>query len=174
MSEFEPKDYALRVKGVKTIADADTLFADIGKLPATDREQALDAVEAYVVDDFTLNMGPAQKAQLKMALDLLDQLKGTPQGDMLRAQMESPDLAEEGQANAQVMLHLHNTRGDKAHPVVKAFVAEAAKLSDEELASTTGLLKVVVAVSDAVEAENKPVARPNPFRKSGGAKPFAP
>jgi hypothetical protein len=60
---------------------------------------------------------------------------------------------------SQMFLHIGKAKGDKASPLVKAFVAAAAKLTDEEYNSYDGIIKPMNAMADAF------AKKPNPFRQ---------
>lgn len=167
--ENKTDSYVNRIAQARTVVDVDAVFDEIAALPAAESKAVTDAVEAFAVKDFSDGFKAAERAQLRMVLDVLEEVKDTPQGKMILAQLEAQeDMAEEGRSLGQVMLRLHQAKGDEAHKVVRTYAEEASKLSDEEYGTTYGLLKIVVKVEDRLAAEDKPSpTRPNPFRKGG-------
>ncbi len=157
-----------RLGSAKDVATVDTLFDEIDTLAPADKKKVLDDVEAYTVDDFQKGLKPAELSQLQMVIEILDQAKDTPQGKLILSQLEAQGFGEEGRVLAQVILRLHQAKGDDAHTVVKTYVSEAAKLTDEEFGTTFGLLKLMVNVDEKLKAESKPAVRGNPFRKKDG------
>src|SRR5882672_4950680 len=103
MSQFEPNDYVTEIDGATTPEAVDAVFAKIAVLPAEDRKAALNALEAYAVADWNSAVPKhGEMAQLKMAIEILEQTKDTPQGKMLLASLEGEVSATEGQALSQI------------------------------------------------------------------------
>jgi hypothetical protein len=172
MSDISVEGYVNRITNAPDVATVDAAFDEIGKLSASDRKRVIDAVEKKAVQEITRGMSGPEMAQIRMVIELMEELKDTPQGKLMKAQFEQADGLDEGLAIAQVFLNLHREKGEGADPVVKAYVEEAAKLTDEEFHSTFGLLKIAVSTMDRAQAENKPAPPANPFRKNAGSKGF--
>lgn len=171
MSQFDPNEYVTLLMGAGTLEEVDAAFDKIAELPEADAKQAVDAIEASFSEHFMRGLRAGELAQMKMVLELIEQAKDTPQGKLIRAQLDSQggELLEEGRAISQIVLRVHEAKGDTASAFTKAYVAEAAKLSDEEYGTGYGILKVMVGVADKMLAESKP-APANPFRKPSAPK----
>lgn len=165
MPDFDAKKYVALVDASKTVDSVDAAFAEIEKLGPAEKMAAVDAVEKAFVD-YTRNGAPppAEMAETRMLLALMDKGRDTLQGQFLIASLEKTmGPVEEGLALSQVFLNIHKIKGEAADPTVRFWVAEAAKLSDDDYASSLGQMKILVNVTDKVLDMQKP-ARKNPFR----------
>ncbi len=162
--EFNANTYASQIRKARTPETVEAIFADIAQQPANHQTLAINAIETQVVSEWKRGMATgAELAQMKAVIDLLDATKNTPQGRLLLASLEREvGSVAEGQAQSLVFLKISQSKGDAADPMVKAVVAEAAKLSDEDYNSPLGVLKLMVNVA----AAQAPAAPANPFRQT--------
>lgn len=175
MTDTQPNIFLSRLNDCKDAGAVDKLFTEINALPKDQRGPVLDAIEAFAVrETIAGHERPQELAQVRMIIEVLEGAKGTPQGKIILAQLEAQGFGEESLAISQIMLNLHQAKGDDAHKGVKIYVEEAAKLSDEEYGTTFGQLKLMMAAGDRIAALDKPApARGNPFRPKDD-KPAAP
>ncbi len=174
MSDFDAKDYAELVNDSKTPEDVDAAFEVIKALPAAEQKAALDEVEKTFVAYWRDNLPPRDEIEeIKSVMAVIDQARNTPQGQFLKAQLDSGPGGEmslsENLAMSQVFLNIHNLKGEAADPVVKVYVDAASKLSDDDYGTFFGQMKLLVNVVDKLsetEAAKAPaVVKKNPFRK---------
>ena len=174
MSEFNADDFVRLVDHSASPADVDAAFDKIQKLPEENGKTVLDTVETLFVKHWqAMAPSPAELAQMKGLLAMMDKAIDTPQGGLIVAAMEAESPAKrEGQTMSQIALNIHKIKGEAAHPIVKAYVDEAAKLSDEDYNSAMGQTRLLVRLGErmAEVVEKKPVP-PNPLRR---AKPPGP
>ena len=173
MTEFNAARFTARLQNAETPAEVNKMFEEITSLSAPEQKAAIDAVEKEVVSSFTEEFSGPELSQLRLVFNALDQAKDTPQGAFVLSQVEAM-LGEDvggGQAISQTFLNIHNLKGEEAHPFVKAYVAEASGLSDEEYNSSVGQMRLMLSAIDKVKAESKPKPPANPFRKGGAPTP---
>jgi len=145
--------------------DVDAVFVAASEMPAELKTKVIDAIEAKTVANFRETMPTGEElSELKVVLMQIDAAKGTPKGDLARAQMEATLGTAEALVSAQTFLNLSNAKGDKADPVVQAYAEAAGQMPDEEFSSAIGHLKLLVQVSEKV-APAAPKVVANPFRK---------
>lgn len=164
MSAFDADDLARRIEAARDSAEVETLFDQLSVLPASERLAVVNRVELNIVTDWQRTAPkPHELAQLRMVLDAIDQLKGTPTGDMLRADMESGmTIAAEGQAMSAMFRKILDFKGDAAHSLVKAYVEEERKQSLEDVGTAFGQAKLMVTVEERVQRERAAQQQPSP------------
>lgn len=164
MSAFDADDLARRIEAARDSAEVETLFDQLSVLPASDRLAVVNRVELNIVTDWQRTAPkPHELAQLRMVLDAIDQLKGTPTGDMLRADMESGmTIAAEGQAMSAMFRKILDFKGDAAHSLVKAYVEEERKQPLEDVGTAFGQAKLMVTVEERVQRERAAQKQPSP------------
>lgn len=165
---FNADDFAQRVNDAKTVSAVTDIFNDVARLSVSDQKLAMDAMENMIVSDWRRGAPPAaQLAQLRMVVDMVDELKGTPEGDMLRRQMEGAmNLGEQGEASSLAMRKISEFKGEATHALLKTYIAEQDKLPADEVNTGFGIAKLMVTVEEKLQAEasaSKPKPS-NPFR----------
>jgi hypothetical protein len=169
MSKFNADDYVNLVNHSASPADVDAAFDKVQKLPEGHRKTVVDAVETLFVNYWQQMAGsPVEIAQAKGIVAMMEKAMALPQGALIVAAMEAESPAKrEGQLMSQIALNIHKIKGEAAHPIVKTYVAEAAKLSDEEYNSSMGHVRLLVTLCEKMgEIVEKKPAPPNPFRRN--------
>lgn len=163
---FNADDFAQRANDAKTVSEVTAIFNEVAALSAPEKTLAIDAIETRIVQDWRRGAPPAdQLAQLRMVVDMVEEMKGTPQGDMLREQMnDAMRVGEQGEASATTMRNIVAHKGDQAHTLVKTYLAELDKLPADEVNTGFGIAKLMVTVEEKLQAA-APAQKPsNPFR----------
>lgn len=173
MSAFDADDLARRIEAARDSVEVETLFDKLSALSASDQLAVVSRVELNVVTDWQRTAPkPHELVQLRMVLDAIDQMKGTPAGDMLRADMESGmTIAAEGQALSAMFRKILDFKGEAAHSLVKAYVEEERKQSLEDVGTAFGQAKLMVTVEERVQRERAgkaPSPNNNPRRPNRG------
>jgi hypothetical protein len=149
MSDFDAREFFHSLNDEEGAAGVDNAFAALSKtLSPTDFKAAVDAIE----DDFIKELREEIRTQGATAV------KGTTAEHLKEAGLPA------AQATAQLFLHIARVKGDQASPLVRAFVAAAEKLTDDEYNSVECAKKPMMAAIDAA-AEEPVVRKPNPFRQ---------
>ncbi|MCC7036204.1 MAG: hypothetical protein IT560_02740 [Alphaproteobacteria bacterium] len=173
MSASDADDLARRIEAARDSAEVETLFDQLSVLSPAEQMSVVNRVELNIVTDWQRTAPkPHELAQLRMVLDAIEQMKGTPTGDMLRADMESGmTIAEEGQAMSAMFRKILDIKGDAAHSLVKAYVEEERKQPLEDVGTAFGQAKLMVTVEERVQREraaNMPAPNNNPRRPNRG------
>lgn len=172
MSAFDADNLARRIEAARNSAEVEALFDQLSALPERDQLAVVNRVELDIVTDWQCTAPkPHELAQLRMVLDAIDQMKGTPTGDMLRADMESGmTIAEEGQAMSAMFRKILDFKGDAAHSLVKVYVEEERKQSLEDVGTAFGQAKLMVTVEERLQRERaaQPPPSNNPRRPHRG------
>ncbi|MDI1227922.1 MAG: hypothetical protein PSY14_09585 [bacterium] len=173
MSAFNADDLARRIEGARNSAEVETLFDQLSVLSGSEQLSVVNRVELNIVTDWQRTAPkPHEIAQLRMVIDAIDRLKGTPTGDMLRADMESGmHIAEEGQAMSAMFRKILDFKGDAAHALVKAYVEEERHQSLNDVGTAFGQAKLMVTVEERMlreRAAQLPPPNTNPRRPSRG------
>lgn len=173
MPDFNAAEFGRRIDAAKTVASVTEIFNDVAALAPAQQREAVNAMETVLVNDW-LKSAPrgADLAQIRMVLDIVEEMKGTPEGDAMLAEFERHMPNDEvGRVSSLSINGVAKYKGDEAHPLVKLFVEEEAKQLASEADTPFGIAKLMVAVQERYVAEQpqtKPATRPNPFRKPGG------
>ncbi len=170
MSDFNADDFARRIDNAKTVSAITAIFNDVAQLPAAEQKLAVDAIEAITVSDWQKSAPRGgELAQLRMVLDMVDDMQGTPEGDAMREQMEAAmPAAEIAKGSSLILTSIFNYKGEASHALVKTYLAEEAKVPAAEANTAFGMAKLMVTVQEKLvesELQAKPAVRPNPFRK---------
>ncbi len=181
MTDVNAKTIMAKIYDAETPAAVDAAFAPLAEMKPAARRKAIDAVEAEFLADFRAEFPAADLPQIKLALNARNVIEDSPLaelggllGDFMAAvglveeePQEDRRVAEDLMTASQVFFNIHKLKGNKADPLVKTFVTEAAKLSDTEYASAGGQTKLLIKLleSEAVAAP-APVKPRNPFRPS--------
>ncbi len=173
MSAFDADELARRIEAARDSTEVEALFGQLSVLPQNDQLSVINRVELNIVTDWQRTAPkPHELAQLRMVIDAIDQMKGTPAGDMLRADMESGmKIAAEGQAMAAMFRKILDFKGDAAHSLVKAYVEEERNQSLDDVGTAFGQAKLMVTVEERVQREraaNMPPPTNNPRRPYRG------
>ena len=164
--KIEADAFVCRLRAAKTPQRVDELFAEVKAKGPDLRGRLIDAAQSYIVDEWE-TAAPTTRTGLEIARKSyasMIAIKDTPAGQFMIANLLlQAGPIEEAHALAGIMRHVHDAKGDAANSVVKAFVAEAAKLSDAEYNYPLGHLKLMIATQDRQLGGSGPV--PNPFRK---------
>ncbi len=173
MSAFDADDLARRIEAARDSAEVETLFDQLSVLSENEQLSVVNRVELNIVTDWQRTAPkPHELAQLRMVLDAIDQMKGTPAGDMLRADMESGmTIAAEGQAMSAMFRKILDFKGDTAHRLVKAYVEEERNQSLEDVGTAFGQAKLMVTVEERMlreRAAQLPSPNTNPRRPNRG------
>lgn len=166
---FNPDDYTRRLGTIGTPEGIDKLFNEIAKLPEDNARAALISIERAIVYDWQSSAPTADElAQLREVVDVVDDLKGTEEGKMIRERM---DIAMGGHQDAtrtlsRIFTNVAEQRGDNAHPLVKLYVQEEARIPLDEIHSGFGQAKLMVAVEERMQ-NLRPAVKPNSAPKKG-------
>ncbi|HYD17882.1 MAG TPA: hypothetical protein VEF76_05345 [Patescibacteria group bacterium] len=173
MPVFNPNDYVRRVGAATEPAKIDTLFNEIAALPAAQSRAALIAIERAVVRDWQSTApSPEEVEELRQVVDIVEDLKGTDKGDMIRARMDNvmDGFETHTRVLSRIFANVATLRGDEAHPLVKIYVAEEARLPADEVVTGFGQTKLMVLVEQQLqELAGRRTDSPAPVRKKGGA-----
>lgn len=167
---FNPDDYTRRLGTIGTPEGIDKLFNEIAKLPEDNARAALISIERAIVYDWQSSAPTSDElAQLREVVDVVDDLKGTEEGKMIRERM---DTAMGGHENAtrtlsRIFTNVAEQRGDNAHPLVKLYVQEEARIPLDEIHSGFGQAKLMVAVEERMQ-NLRPAVKQSPAPKKGG------
>lgn len=155
MSAFDADDLARRIEAARDSAEVETLFDQLSVLSESEQLSVVNRVELNIVTDWQRTAPkPHELAQLRMVLDAIDQMKGTPTGDMLRADMEQGmTIAAEGQAMAAMFRKILDFKGDAAHSLVRAYVEEERNQSLDDVGTAFGQAKLMVTVEERMQRE---------------------
>jgi len=172
--------YVARIEAVQTPADVDAVFNDIAAQKTVTRNAALNAIETLTLSELQSNITPADLFEMRASLEARSLVKNSIIGDFLSLVGLDDEMREDEKEgldamklSAQIMLNLHQHKGEKASPVVKAFAAAAAKLSDAEYNTVEGQMKVLIetvaspayAAPAAAAPQTAAPKAGNPFRK---------
>ncbi|MDI1227921.1 MAG: hypothetical protein PSY14_09580 [bacterium] len=171
MPAFNADDYTRRLGTIGTPEGIDKLFNEIAKLPEDNARAALISIERAIVHDWQSSAPTADElAQLREVVDVVDDLKGTDEGQAIRDKMDSVmgGHTEATRTLSRIFANVAEQRGDNAHPLVKLYVQEEARIPLDEIDSGFGQAKLMVAVEERVQSL---VARPSskPAPKKGGS-----
>ncbi len=148
--------------------EVDAVFTQLETENADVRAAAVDAIEKNQ-SDAVLATSDQDRFQTRMLVEMLQETRGKT---AMRA-MHGFDAMEDEmrqdldnmQGTARLFMKIAEIKGDAAHPVVKAYVAAASKLTDEQFNDPLEHLKLVMDASETVVTP--PVKlRPNPLRKN--------
>lgn len=170
MPAFNADDYTRRLGTIGTPEGIDRLFNDIAKLPADNARAALIAIERTIVHEWQSSAPTAEElAQLREVVDVVDDLKGTEEGKMIRDRMDSVMGGHEDATRtlSRIFANVAEQRADNAHPLVKLYVQEEARIPLDEIHSGFGQAKLMVAVEERMQNLRPPV-KPAPAPKKGG------
>lgn len=173
MPAFDADDLARRIEAARDFAEVEALFDQLSVLSPGEQLSVVNRVELNIVTDWQRTAPkPHELAQLRMVLDAIDQLKGTPTGEMLRADMENGmTIAQEGQAMSAMFRKILDFKGDAAHALVKAYVEEERNQSLEDVGTAFGQAKLMVTVEERMQRERAAQLLPpntNPRRPNRG------
>ena len=131
----------------------DKAFAPIFALPAAERKAAADALEGELIAIFEESRADIRK----------DGLAETKRQASESFEGASSQRILDAQVSIQTMFNISKLKGNKTSPLLKAFVAAAKKMTDEEYNSEKCGLTSVLAVIDAL-AKSEGLLKPNPLR----------
>lgn len=173
MAAFNADDYTRRLGTIGNPAGIDKLFNEIAKLPEDNARAALISIERAIVHDWQSSAPTAEElAQLREVVDVVDDLKGTEEGKAIRDKMNSVmgGHSEATRTLSRIFANVAEQRGDNAHPLVKLYVEEEARIPLDEIDSGFGQAKLMVAVEERVQSlVARPVNKPAPTPKKGGS-----
>lgn len=166
---FNPDDYTRRLGTIGTPEGIDKLFNEIAKLPEDNARAALISIERAIVYDWQSSAPTADElAQLREVVDVVDDLKGTEEGKMIRERMDTAMGGHEDATRtlSRIFTNVAEQCGDNAHPLVKLYVQEEARIPLDEIHSGFGQAKLMVAVEERMQ-NLRPAVKPNSAPKKG-------
>lgn len=167
MPTFNAEEFIEDIDQLKTTEAIDEAFSDVFALPTAERKAAADALEkAYwseTEEDFANDIRERGFSIVKETVreDFYDAVKDCFEAGQVISREEAIEVA---QLSAQVFFNIRELKGDDASPALKAYVAAAAKLTDEEYNDEYCFIKPMEATIDAV-AKSEGLLKVNPLRK---------
>lgn len=161
-----------------TPESVDAVFAKLSSLPKKKKQQAIDGIEAGLVEIYREMAddvrNDADMRRVAAMLKMFDQIKQQANGanktqiDFVFAMLEAsapPDLISGFVAMNQACINIHNIKGDKSDEIIKLAAAEAGKLTAEEKDSILSQMSVFLAICEKVSKLPKPQVLPAPANK---------
>jgi len=182
MPAFDMDKFMAKIDAAQAPEDIDAAFAGLSALKPQTRTRAINTIERGIVSEMRHIFNEISVPELRAEIEIVKLTSSGPLRDILgvidslfgeeQPEPEENNSTQDLKLAAQTVLNISNIKGDKADPLLKAFVAEAAKMTDREYNSDHGQMTLVLRMAEKVQAEAQAAAKAaapkpagNPFRK---------